>query len=154
MGVGNYQLSNAKTIYIDNESVYGRWDDQSLQFEFIESEIDFQFCFDDLIERITDVLPNSYSSHHQFTFDRIIIAENSFYRVSIVEWQQYFALNIELNISDDQNTERCSALAKYHHDRSAKRIFDALYHDGLILRQRICGWTSEKYHPTTKLVSP
>jgi hypothetical protein len=92
MGVGNYLLRDAKTIYIDDESVYGAWNSEKEQFEFVECDFDYQFLYDCMIEHILELLPKSYTPvKRKFHDERRVIAENGFYDISVVDWQGYIA---------------------------------------------------------------
>ena len=148
MGVGNYLLRDAKTIYIDDESVYGAWDREKEQFEFVECEFDYQFLYDCMIEHILELLPKSYMPvKRKFHGERRVIAANGFYDISVVDWQGYLALNVELKEADEFDPWEYHPLAVYHHEKAATRIFDSLYHCGLQLSQRSSGWTSSRYQP-------
>ena len=133
MGIGNYYLDAAESVYIDKEEVYGEyyWED-----EFSE----FSFFYDDLISHILDALPPSFHKTKCSWLDRErqLIAESGMFRISIVDWESYFSLNVEV-IDDIQ----CASLAKHHLHRTSSRIFDKL-NQIYGLHIRCSAWTSGK----------
>ncbi|HMX98812.1 MAG TPA: hypothetical protein PKC44_03410 [Agitococcus sp.] len=135
MGIGNYLLVGAESVYIDKEQVYGEnyWLEEDYEF-------DSKFLFEDLIYHIREALPSSFHDTARCWLDRErqIIAESGMFRVSIVDWDIYFSLNIEI-IDDIQ----IASLAKYHLNKTANRIFDKL-NQIYDLRVRDTAWTSGK----------
>ena len=106
-----------------------------------------------LIPMIADSLPRSFSllkRRDQWWADRErkVIAESRMYRVTLVDWEGYFALNVE-PIED----RRVTALAIHGLDATATSIFDALADQGLKLRVRCTGWTTGLYCPRQALAA-
>ena len=149
MGIGNYYLTNAHTVYVDHDQVYGEWDSSKDQHKFIETESDFAFHYDDFIEVLADLIPATYSlfSERVIEFDRHecrrMIAENGFYRISVVEYHGYFAVNVELKAAHESKPWEFNPLAIHGHARAATRIFDLLA-TRYELRVRTSAWTSGK----------
>jgi hypothetical protein len=144
MGTGNYYLVGAESVYIDMEDVYGK--------EYWEADLSHYFDddFDNFISIIIDNLPSSFQQTERCWLDRgrQLIAVSGMYLVSIVEWEGYISLNIEVieNI-------RCSPLAKYHLHTTANRIFDKL-NQIYNLRVRDTSWTScQRISEFTKLAA-
>lgn len=137
MGVGNYHHQGAETVYIDHSEIYGDEPDDVFDRQFLVDE--------SLIPQIRESLPKSftvYKRRDQWWADRErkVIAESSMYRITLVDWQGYFALNVE-PIED----RRITSLAVHKLDQTAKGIFDALADQGLNLRIRCTAWTSGPY---------
>ena len=136
MGIGNYYLDAAESVYIDKEAVYGKgyWEDDEKHFD------DFSFLFSDLICHILEALPSCFhkTKHSWLDRERLLIAESGLFRVSIVDWDWCFSLNIE--VIDDR---AASSLAAYHLSKTATAIFDKLsqVYD---LQIRTSAWTSGK----------
>ena len=138
MGTGNYYLVGAESVYIDMEDVYGK--------EYWEADLSHYFDddFDNFISIIIDNLPSSFQQTERCWLDneRQLIAQSGMYNVSIVDWESYFSLNIE--VIDDI---KCSPLAEYHLPTIAERIFDNL-NQIYNLRERDTSWTSSKRIPS------
>ena len=142
MGIGNYYLEDAESVYIDKEDVYG-------EDYWLSEYLEFAFEFDDLISHVLHTLPASFQRSCKTWLDneRLLIAESEMFRVCIVDWESYFSLNIE-----PKDDTPCAGLARYHLNKTAKRIFDKLnkiYH----LRIRCSAWTSGSRtfeHPLAK----
>lgn len=145
MGVGNYFHRGAKTVYIDHGEIYGDEPDDVFDRQFLIDE--------SLIPMIADSLPRSFAllkRRDQWWADRErkVIAESRMYRVTLVDWEGYFALNVE-PIED----RRVTALAIHGLDATATSIFDALADQGLKLRVRCTGWTTGLYCPRQALAA-
>mgnify|MGYP000892728469 FL=1 len=132
MGIGNYYLNGARSVYIDLEQVFGE---------------DYVYCdhedYVNLLWHIKQSLPKTYSETHAIWLDdnSKLIAQSGMFRVSIVQWGGYFAVNVEV-IPD----QKASSLAEFRLDQEADRIFDHL--GGFYnLRVRSCAWTSSERTP-------
>jgi len=132
MGIGNYHLDGARSVYIDLEQVYGEG------YLFCDHE-DYQ----NLLQHIKQSLSISYRETHAIWLDddRKLIFQSGMFRVSIVEWGYYFSLNIEVIAN-----RPASSLAEFRLDQEADRIFDYLsgFYD---LRVRSSAWTSSERTP-------
>jgi hypothetical protein len=139
MGAGNYWLTNAETVYVDCDDVYGNDD------EYYFDDVSFR----DFIESITSLIPiKSFSSTEKHIYDfqetRLVIAENGWYHITVVEWHTYFAINIELKPAHESDPWEFNPLAIYQHAATAKKIFDEISHY-FQLRVRTSAWTSGLY---------
>jgi hypothetical protein len=149
MGAGNYFLDNAHTVYVDHDQVYGEWDSSKDQYQYIETEDDFAFHYDDFIDGLTDLIPATYSFFTEVNIVcgyrecRRIVAENGFYNISVVDYHSYFAVNVELKAAREGEPWEFNPLAVHGHARAAARIFDSLA-TRYQLRIRTCAWTSGK----------
>jgi hypothetical protein len=147
MGVGNFYLENAETIYIDHEAIYGPYLVDEDRFEDIEHDFDYQLRYEDLIDSLTSLLSPTYDVEPSSVWrhEGRMIAENNFYEIVIVDWQSYFAVNVVLK--DDDDYERgVHPLAEANHAKAATAFFDriaAIYPDHV--RQRSSAWTSSRY---------
>ena len=132
MGIGNFYLKNAHTVYVDHDQVYGEWDVERSQFELIENDDDFLFFYDEFIESVVEVIPASYERFTMRVVEydrhdcRRMIAENGFYRISVVDYHTYFAVNVELKTAWECAPWEYNPLAVHGHARAASRFFDAL----------------------------
>ena len=63
MGIGNYFLTNAETVYIYNDQVFGEWDEVRQEYSEIEHRDDYQFFYQDLMEALRGLLPASYQNY-------------------------------------------------------------------------------------------
>lgn len=138
MGTGNYWLANAETVYIDCDDVYHDEDD-------IMDEI----CFMDFVDVVTSLIPvkSFYPCEkyvHGFRERRLVIAENGWYHLSILQWHTYFAVNVELKSAHESDPWEFNPLASYHHAAIARKIFNALA-SAFQLRVRTSAWTSGLY---------
>jgi hypothetical protein len=135
MGIGNYYLNSAESVYIAKEEVYG----EDFHDEGFDDFIHSPFFYEDLICHIIEALPKCFRQipkRYWLDRERLVIAESGLYRVSVVDWDSYFSINIE--VIDDT---AASSLAKYHLDRTSSRIFDELSQI-YCLRIRTSAWTS------------
>ncbi|MCB1659427.1 MAG: hypothetical protein KDI39_14505, partial [Pseudomonadales bacterium] len=135
MGVGNYFCPDGCNVYIDKEEVYGEnyWEEE-------DDFYDFSFFYDCLIDFIIESLSKTFTATDRKFLDRerVLIAESAMYQVTIVDWENYFSLNIE-PIEDLKH----SPLAKYHLEVVANRIFDKI-NACYDLSVRTSAWTSGK----------
>lgn len=152
MGVGNYYLENAHTVYVDHEEIYGEWDPETGDFKGIVSDCDYSFYFREFINTIRNLLPVWYNACEGYRPDGrgLILAESQFYRVSVVDWEGYFAVNVELIdqgcFEDDAVQSALIEKAKDLHQNHAEIVFGALA-ELYPLRVRTSAWTSGAYHP-------
>ncbi len=150
MGIGNYFLTNAETVYIYNDQVYGEWDEVRQEYSEIEHRDDYPFFYQDLMEALRGLLPASYRRVDRVIYEyreaRQVIAENGFYAVSIIEWGGvYFALNVEILPGHETSADGLHPLAKYHLRTAAQKVFDRLVAAGFALSVRTSGYTSGPY---------
>jgi len=144
MGVGNYYLTGAKTVYIEHEAIYGDEPDGVFDAAFLVDE--------SLIPLIADSLPKSFctlprTDRYWADRERKVIAESGLFRVSLVDWHGYFAVNVE--VIDEQ---LATPLARHMLEKTASRIFDAL-NEVFALRVRNTGWTSSLYSNTRQALA-
>lgn len=135
MGVGNFYIDDAETVYIDKDIFIDTQDDEL-----------YPFYFEDLTESIRQVLPESYDQENRY-FGRDegrVIAENGFYQIVLTDWEGYIAVSVALKETDYWQGNGICSLASYHLNARARKIFDALseFYD---LRIRCCAWTSGPY---------
>ena len=146
MGVGNFYLSNAETIYIDHSAVYGEFLLDEDRYEHLENELDSEIYYEDLIDDLRELLPKSYDIDiRESAKEGVIIAENRFYQISIVDYVGYFAINVILQ--DDFGFENeVHPLAEANHVKAATSFFDKIVdrYPGHV-NQRCCAWTSGEY---------
>lgn len=132
MGVGNYYLSHAQTVYVDMWDVYS------------SDEPDTWWDYQQLVDNILEVLSPAYRPRHLqgvwLDRERKLLAESDHFRVSLVEWESYFAVNVETAIS----TESRRRLPRGGLLKEAMAIFERL-NARYPLRVRDTGWTSMPY---------
>lgn len=145
MGVGNYLCSNGESVYIDHEQVYGEYNSENeFGFSDIEYQEDFQFRFNDFCDNLKSFeFPKSFEALTEVQYmggDRgIILLENGWFYITVVEWQSYFAINV---IIRPEHEDR--ALAHAILPKTAKQVFDKLA-EYYSLRVRCGAWTSGEY---------
>lgn len=153
MGVGNYYLENAYTVYVDHEEVYGEWDPETGEFERILCDCDYGFLFRDFINTIRNLLPAWFNACEGYRPDGrgLIIAQSQFYQVSVVDWEGYFAVNVELMekspFEDDPDELAFFQKARELHQIRSEEVFDAMS-ELFGLRIRTSAWTSGTYQST------
>ena len=139
MGAGNFTLANAETVYIDHDYVMGDTEEEQLDMDLV------QFRYEDMVEEIVQLLPDSFSVVRNRWYEGgCIIAENSFYTVVLTGWHTYYALSVVLNDDDDRYDWGINPLAAHHHAGVANRFFDKV-HDIYPLRVPTSAWTSGPY---------
>lgn len=144
MGVGNYYLENAETVYVDHESVYGEYLLDENRYSEIDHDDDYRFLYEDFIRGLRALLPASYEEVDRFAGGRnegVVVAENGFYCLTVVDWQTYFAVNLCLKTNDYGETH---PLAAYHQDAAASSLFNKLSQQ-YPLRVRCGPWTTGTY---------
>jgi hypothetical protein len=152
MGAGNYYLENAFTVYVDHEEIYGEWNAEAEEFKGIVSDCDYSFYFREFINTIRNLLPVWFNACEGYRPDGrgLIIAESQFYRVSVVDWEGYFAVNVELIdqscYEDDAEQSALIEKAKDLHLYHAEKVFGSLA-ELYPLRVRTSAWTSGLYQP-------
>lgn len=138
MGVGNFYLTNAHTVYVDHEHIYD---------EVESDDFDAQpWQYDDLISNIKSVLPTTFVDNSKYVTEYqdecLVLAESGLFVVTVRDWQGYVAVNIA--IKDSISEGPTLGLANHHHWPTARKIFDALA-ELYPLRVRCCAWTSGEY---------
>lgn len=143
MGVGNYFVTNGRTVQVDHNQIYGEYIDG--EHEFIEDEWDYTHLFNNFLEIVGDQLPTGYEQVNKYDHHEgaRIIAENGFYTVQVKEWEGYVAISLVIK-DDDEYEEGVHPLAKHHLDTRATTLFDKLA-TCYELRIRTSAWTSGKY---------
>lgn len=139
MGVGNFYLNNAHTVYVPDESIYGNPEDG-------EENDRPEFFFYDLIDEIKNLIPTTFvpcsNQLKEYQDDCLIIAESGLFVLTVKSWDGYVALNLAIKDSVSEGAQ--SGLAEYQHWPTAKKIFDKLA-EIYPLRVRGCAWTSGDY---------
>jgi hypothetical protein len=147
MGVGNFIFNNTESLYLDHEAIYGEYLPDEQKFDNLEHPDDSCIYFDDLKCELRALLPDSYDTDQDYNEGDIgqVIAENSFYQITIVDWEGYFAINVVLQVDFGFENE-VHPLAKANHIKVATSFFDkiATLYPGRV-RQRCCAWTSGEY---------
>ena len=132
MGVGNYFLSQAQTVYVDMWDVYS------------SDEPDTWWDYQQLVDNILEVLSPAYRYRHLqgvwLDRERKLLAESDHFRVTLVEWESYFAVNVEKAV--DTGSRRQLPRGGLLHEAMA--IFERL-NARYPLRVRDTGWTSIPY---------
>ncbi len=157
MGVGVYWQENAFTVFVDDEELYAEYSIEKQQHENIEHDDDYQSLHEDFVQEVLELLPESYEVltdtwEGGYSFgdvSRQILAENGFYRVSLVDWHGMQAINVELRQAHYSDSWEFNPLAVHHHGRAATKIFDALA-ERFALRGRTSGWTTGCYVKSTE----
>lgn len=123
MGIGNYCLPDADTVYIDRVGVYGEHDRAG-----IEDEDDYSMRFEDMVAHLLSLLPRSdYPVQDEWRGDHtLVIARNAFYKIGIAEWQTYFSLSVILTPWDDY-AEGFHPLAVAHLNQASTAIFTRVH---------------------------
>ncbi len=144
MGVGNYTITNGKTVQVDHQQLYGDYNTED-GFEWIEGEWDYQFRFNDFISEVLELIPSSYEVVDEYDHGESskIIAENNLYTIQIKDWDGYVALSLAIK-EDDRYDAGVHPFAQYHLEKRAAILFDKL---ATCFDLRIpCGpWTSGSY---------
>ena len=147
MGVGNFTMNNTETLYLDHEAIYGEYLSHECRFENLDDESDASFYFEDLIDLVRDLLPKTYNTDiREYDSDLgVIIADNRFYQITIVDWHTYFAINVVLQ-DDFAYEAEVHPLAEANHYKTAISLFDKIAeHHPEHVRRRCCAWTSCSY---------
>lgn len=139
MGVGNFFINGAKTVYIDDDQVSDIDENGNSEYD--------EYMYDDMVQLIREALPTSYVPvDRRYDHDEgLVIAENGFYEVVVTSWTNYYAVSIAVIEQDEYSSGNVESLAKYHLESRSKSFFDKLteYYD---LRIRTCAWTSGSYN--------
>lgn len=139
MGSGSYFLRNAKTVYVD------KWDVHTSD----DYETDSYQEYRDFIDLILRALPRLYvprfSQRVWLDQDRLLLAESREYRISLVEWESYYAINLEF-VPGRYNGRDLPPSADYRLSCESVQIFDQIL-EFYALKVRVCGWTSRLYKP-------
>lgn len=141
MGVGNYTLENAKTIYIFDEQIYPELEDGD------DGELGYcEMFMEDAINEILSCLPESFKALtiDEWFADGKVIAENGLYRVLLTGWESYTAISIVAKEGDYYDEGNVFSLALHHLESRSRVIFDKLS-EGYELHFRTCAWTSGVY---------
>lgn len=138
MGVGNFYLPNAHTVYISDEQIYG--DDE----DYEQDQDHRYFRYQDLLAEIQTRTSASFIEvlYDQFEDDCRVIAESGLYLITIREWEGYVAVNVVIKSDILEGPRR--GLAEATHWSSAKKLFDALT-EVYNLKVRCSAWTSGDY---------
>ena len=139
MGVGNFTLANAETVYIDDLHVHGYYNGGELDID--QTNLDYE----NLEETLVSLLPNSfYKVENESYGGGSIIAENNFYSIVLTHWVGYYALSVVIRDNDVRYDWGINPLAAHHHARLALRFFDKI-HEIYPLRVPTSAWTSGMY---------
>lgn len=136
----NFLLPGAETVYIDRRYVFGDAPDAVFEASYIIEE--------SLIPMIFDALPCSFRRLHRrerywIGKQRLIIAQSSAFRVSLVDWAgDYIALSVE--VCDDIGI---TPHIRHQLDRAAHNIFDVLAVRGCALYEPIGVQHRLRYQP-------
>lgn len=137
MGVGNYVLRHAKTVYVD------KWDVHTSD----DYEADSYHEYRDFIRMVLGVLPKFYvqkfAQRIWLDDDRLLLAESDLFRLSLVDWDSYYALNLEYCPEIFKGRDLPTS-ADYRLSRESMQIFDQIL-EFYSLKVRVCGWTSQLY---------
>ena len=147
MGVGNYWLENAETVYVDYDDIYSA--EEGEDYDFIDQEFEFA----DFKSNVLSCLPKSFTpTDRYFNREGRVLAKNGFYDLVLVCWEGYVAVNLVVKEEDYRSPWERNPLADYHLTRTAGIIFDKL-HALYPLRVRCSGWTSGQYTPSQPLAA-
>ena len=132
MGVGNFYLDNAETVYIYIDEVYP------------DDEYD-EFYYEDMVETLLGFLPASFSQvENEWHEKGRVIAENGFFKIVVTSWEHYFALSVVIIDNDDRYDWGINPLAAHQLPKVAKSLFDKV-NTCYSLRIRCSAWTSGPY---------
>lgn len=138
MGVGNFYLTNAHTVYVDHEHIYDDVESEDMD--------DLQHQFEEFKQEIISVLPATFVDNSKYLTDYqddcLVLAESGLFVVTVRDWQTYVAVNVAIKDVISEGPTR--GLAEFHHWPTAKKIFDQLA-ELYSLRVRCCAWTSGEY---------
>lgn len=143
MGAGVFYSEDGKSVLVNGAEYIG---DQSQGDAYLQQEL----FFDDLVGNIESVLPETYDSYYKgrraVADDAYVIAENSFYQVSVKGWECDYALIVHPLPNEDFVTGY-HPLALANLETAADKIFRAVA--GMYeLRVRTSGYTTCAYDPT------
>lgn len=149
MGVGNFFLTNARTVKVMGCDLYeGIAEDDAFEHEI---------QFDDFKEDVRNVLPGSFDSVEDGAWlnnHARIIAENGFFNVTLAQWEGGDVyVSVALKENDDRYPGGINPLAEARLDSTADKIFDALS-ESWKLWVSTGPWTSGRYQPTNAMEMP
>lgn len=137
MGVGNYYLRNAKTVYVD------KWDVHTSD----DYEADAYHEYREFIDLMLGLLPRYYEQRFARRIwldnDRLLLAESNLYRLSLVDWDSYYAVSLEYLPGIFKGRDLPHS-ADYRLSCESMQIFDRIL-ERYDLKVRVCGWTSTMY---------
>jgi hypothetical protein len=139
MGVGIYYSTDGISVLTEGPL-------HNDELDYSENVREGDFFYGQLIIDIREVLPKTYSDIDLEKSDHgegIVIAENSFYEVSIVPWECDYAIVVHPT-QDDDYEEGYHPLAVANLSRAAHSIFSKLS-QLYELRVRTSGYTTGKY---------
>lgn len=149
MGAGNYYVANGRTVYIDNDQVYGEYSLETSQYEFVENELDFQFHYEDLIASLRSLIPDTYEIVDRYRPGRgegVVIAENGLFEIAVVDCDTKFAVSV---IAKGDEEHDVIPFAGYQLDSFADMLFGKMA-EFWKLRVRTGGYTCAAYRPVSR----